>query len=140
MIILIFSILVGGHCREILPDANGDYSIKVAVDKSEFCFLWLGDWGGWPAPVYNTPIQIAVAGSMKRTAKTWNPEFVYGIGDNFYFWGVTDIYDPMWTKTYENVYTTDELQVPWYLTTGNHDWSSKKKESFQNRDSFHKVA
>jgi len=97
--------------REIKPDENGDYKIKVSLDKSEFNFLWLGDWGGWPAPVFNTPIQKAVANSMMRTAKEWKPEFIYGIGDNFYFWGITDIYDPMWTKTYENVYNSEELQV-----------------------------
>ena len=41
---------------------------------------------------------------MERTAKSWKPEFIYGIGDNFYFWGVEDVYDVMWTKTFENVY------------------------------------
>lgn len=118
--ILILISIVNG--REILPDSNGEYHIDVKLNKNEFNFLWLGDWGGWPAPVYNTPIQLLVAKSMERTAKQWQPEFIYGIGDNFYFWGVTDIYDVMWTKTYENVYRSDELQVPWYLTTGNHDW------------------
>ena len=48
--------------------------------------------------------QIEVAKSMERTAKTWKPEFIYGIGDNFYFWGVENVYDVMWTKTFENVY------------------------------------
>ena len=41
---------------------------------------------------------------MERTAKTLKPEFIYGIGDNFYFWGVENVYDVMWTKTFENVY------------------------------------
>ena len=41
---------------------------------------------------------------MERTAKSWKPEFIYGIGDNFYFWGVENVYDVMWTKTFENVY------------------------------------
>jgi len=100
-----FLIVTSVTGREIQPDQNGDYKIKVSLDKSEFSFLWLGDWGGWPAPVFNTPIQIAVANSMMRTAKVWNPEFIYSLGDNFYFWGISDIYDPMWTKTYENVYT-----------------------------------
>ena len=27
------------------------------INGDSFNFLWLGDWGGWPAPVYNTPIQ-----------------------------------------------------------------------------------
>jgi len=28
----------------------------------------------------------------------------------------------MWTKTFENVYQSEEMQVDWYVTTGNHDW------------------
>lgn len=59
---------------------------------------------------------------MERTAKNWKPEFVYGLGDNFYFWGVQDVYDPMWRHTFENVYTSEEMQCDWYMTSGNHDW------------------
>lgn len=60
---------------------------------------------------------------MGRTAATWKPEFVYGIGDNFYFYGVEDIHDAMWTNTFENVYTSNDLYCDWHLTTGNHDWN-----------------
>lgn len=59
---------------------------------------------------------------MERTAKSRKPEFIYGIGDNFYFWGVENVYDVMWTKTFENVYQSEEMYVDWYFTTGNHDW------------------
>ena len=60
---------------------------------------------------------------MERTAKTWKPEFIYGIGDNFYFWGVETVHDRQWTNTFENVYKSKEMQVDWHLTTGNHDWT-----------------
>ena len=106
-ILLLCTVALG---RKIKPDANGEFTIDRVLDTNEFSFLWIGDWGGWPAPVYNTPIQIAVAKSMERTAKLYEPQFVYGIGDNFYFWGVRDVYDVMWTKTFENVYRSDELQ------------------------------
>ena len=119
---LIIFLLATVLCRKIEPDENGEYQIKKFLDKTDFNILWLGDWGGWPAPVYNTPIQISVAKSMERTAIEYQPEFIYSIGDNFYFWGVRDIYDVMWTKTFENVYQSDEMQVDWYTTTGNHDW------------------
>ena len=32
------------------------------------------------------------------------------------------VHDKMFLKTFENVYTSQELQVDWYFTTGNHDW------------------
>mgnify|MGYP000275263874 CR=1 FL=1 len=73
----LFLIISAGLGREIQPDENGEYRIVRKLDKTEFNFLWLGDWGGWPAPVYNTPIQINVAKSMERTAKYYKPEFIY---------------------------------------------------------------
>jgi len=48
---------------------------------------------------------------MERTSEVFKPEFIYGIGDNFYFWGVEDVHDVMWTKTFENVYKGEHLQV-----------------------------
>ena len=64
-------------------------SKKFKLEKDNFNFVLFGDWGGWPAPVYNTPIQLNVARALERTAVDYKPEFIYGIGDNFYFWGIT---------------------------------------------------
>ena len=71
---MLFSVFLLNLCtaREIQPDENGEYFIKKyfflfllyfwlknfrTINGDSFNFLWLGDWGGWPAPVYNTPIQ-----------------------------------------------------------------------------------
>ena len=53
---------------KIEPNDDGNYGISKKINSNNFNFLWLGDWGGWPAPAYNTPIQLSVAKSMKRTA------------------------------------------------------------------------
>jgi len=45
-------------CRKILPDENGEYKIVKNLAKNEMSFGWLGDWGGWPAPVYTTPARV----------------------------------------------------------------------------------
>ena len=31
----------------------------------------------------------------------------------------------MWDKTFEEVYSDSRLHVPWYPTTGNHDWDTR---------------
>ena len=67
---------------------------------------------------------------MSRTATTWQPEFIFGIGDNFYQWGVTSVTDRMWINTFENVYSSNELQCDWHLTTGNHDWEGNTTAQF----------
>ena len=65
----------------------------------------LGDWGGWPAPHYSSPIQKSVADSMGRTSRLHRPEYIVGLGDNFYYHGVEDENDPMFENTFENIYT-----------------------------------
>ena len=69
-------------------------------------FKWfvLGDWGGWPAPHYSSPIQKSVADSMGRTSRIHRPEYIVGLGDNFYYHGVENENDPMFEKTFENIY------------------------------------
>ena len=54
------------------------------------------------------------------------PEFVVSLGDNFYLWGVEDVDDKMWKRTFEEVYVSAELHCPWYPVSGNHDWSVKR--------------
>ena len=112
-------------------------------------FKWfvLGDWGGWPAPHYSSPIQKSVADSMGRTSRIHRPEYIVGLGDNFHRHGVEN--DPMFEKTFENIYTgpracikgvtnsisvhgprkAPNLQCPWYHTTGNHDSSTRVNDN-----------
>ena len=55
--------------RVVDPDDDGWVRIKKTLDKENFNFFVLGDWGGWPAPLYQSVLQVNTATSMMRTAK-----------------------------------------------------------------------
>ena len=42
---------------------------------------------------------------MGRTSRIHRPEYIVGLGDNFYYHGVEDENDPMFENTFENIYT-----------------------------------
>lgn len=67
-----YLLLFTSICGKILqPDEDGWYRIKKKIDSEKFNFFVLGDWGGWPAPLYQSIIQLNVATSMMRTAKSY---------------------------------------------------------------------
>jgi tartrate-resistant acid phosphatase type 5 len=80
-------------------------------------FLVIGDWGR-----KGTPTQHTVAQSMAQVADRLQSRFVLTTGDNFYDDGVADLNDTHWTSSFEQVYTATSLQIPWYVTLGNHDY------------------
>eukprot|EP00992_Anisonema_acinus_P014371 TRINITY_DN9242_c0_g1_i1.p1 TRINITY_DN9242_c0_g1~~TRINITY_DN9242_c0_g1_i1.p1 ORF type:complete len:350 (+),score=100.54 TRINITY_DN9242_c0_g1_i1:57-1052(+) len=85
-------------------------------------FLAVGDWGGTDHSPYTEPGEVAAAKGMGQVAKDHNSKFVVALGDNFYFHGIqTDCHDGRFKKTFEDVYTAESLQTPWYITAGNHD-------------------
>ena len=53
------------------------------------------------------------------------------LGDNFYYHGVENEDDPMFENTFEKVYSGANLHCPWYMTTGNHDWSMREDDDGQ---------
>jgi acid phosphatase len=80
-------------------------------------FLIVGDWGR-----KGTPGQRSVAGGMARIAKRFESRFVVTTGDNFYDHGVSSLHDAHWQESFEDVYTSPALQIPWYVVLGNHDY------------------
>ncbi|VDM53291.1 unnamed protein product [Angiostrongylus costaricensis] len=81
----------------------------------------VGDTGGLPVYPYYTYAQSKVAGAMTDLAMRKNVQFIINVGDNFYFTGVSNEYDKRFESTFEDIYSTDALQVPWYTIAGNHD-------------------
>ncbi|KAJ3222464.1 Tartrate-resistant acid phosphatase type 5 [Clydaea vesicula] len=84
-----------------------------------FEFLAIGDWGSGSAD------QKMVASAMKFFSdrnNNSNPQFVVGLGDNFYESGVTDVDDSKFKTVWTDVYNGSLMQLPWYLVNGNHDW------------------
>jgi len=110
--------------------------IKSAEDSGKIRFLVIGDWGGQDQPPYYTPEQKETAQGMSIVAAashTFSPSgktdhhpaasFVLSLGDNFYFEGVReDVVNMRFEETFEKVYHHKELQVPWYVIGGNHDY------------------
>uniref|UniRef100_A0A8C3UL83 Tartrate-resistant acid phosphatase type 5 n=1 Tax=Catharus ustulatus TaxID=91951 RepID=A0A8C3UL83_CATUS len=85
-------------------------------------FLALGDWGGVPDPPFVTPRQVATAATMGQVASERGGDFVLALGDNFYYEGVRDEWDPRFQDTFERVFVSPGLRgVPWYVMAGNHD-------------------
>ncbi len=111
-------------------------------------FLVIGDWGNdsaGGAPSWIHPVQISIAEQMAQVQKDLSSEkfkkincgithweqcdgslkFILAIGDNFYMAGIdsfnfnTDC--PFTFDGYANFYHKFLLEVPWYLTYGNHD-------------------
>ncbi len=71
-------------------------------------FYVIGDWGR--------------NGYFHQAAFVIEPEFIISTGDNFYDNGVASVDDPLWQSSFENIYTGNFLQVPWYVVLGNHDY------------------
>lgn len=80
-------------------------------------FLVVGDWGRRGAHH-----QKETADQMGRTAAEMAAQFVVATGDNIYDDGVRDVHDSLWKYSFEDIYTAKSLQVPWYVSLGNHDY------------------
>jgi len=104
-----------------LSEAKGGYrgsSINdLIVPDSALNFLVIGDWGRC-GEFY----QREVAEQMSYASISGNANFVISTGDNFYPKGVASINDPLWAKSFENVYTQYSLQKDWFVVLGNHDY------------------
>src|SRR5690606_5278624 len=47
---------------------------------------------------------------------------IISTGDNFYPNGVSSTSDKQWKTSFEEIYTGNHLQCPWYVVLGNHDY------------------
>lgn len=80
-------------------------------------FLVIGDWGR-----QGRENQTVVADAMAQKAKSFRPDFIVSTGDNFYETGLVSYDDPAFDLSFRNVYNHSELQVPWLVALGNHDY------------------
>ncbi|MCU0427484.1 MAG: tartrate-resistant acid phosphatase type 5 family protein [Candidatus Kapabacteria bacterium] len=87
-------------------------------DSAAVRFLVVGDWGT------GASFQKNVAAGMCMKAGVEKPEFIISTGDNIYNDGVISADDPQWKTKFEDIYTCQELVLPWYAILGNHDHRS----------------
>lgn len=96
------------------------HKTKRSLNSSHLCFPVVGDIGGVPYPPFQTPSQKDVAALLAKVTSQLNCQFVLGVGDNFYFDGVSNVSDPRFTLTFEQTYSNMK-EIPWYMIAGNHD-------------------
>lgn len=111
---VICSLIVSCHKIQVLTT---DIKQTMNKDKNTLRFLVVGDWGR--NGKYH---QKDVAEQMNKTAEHFNPSFIISTGDNFYPNGVSSTTDDQWKTSFENIYTGNHLQCPWYIVLGNHDY------------------
>ena len=114
-----------------------------AASDASLNFLAVGDWGR-----DGTNHQRDVAIQMGKAAAKKAAQHVISVGDNFYDNGVQSPTDPQWRSSYEEIYTADSLQIPWYVALGNHDYRgvpqaqidySKTSARWRMPDRYYKV-
>ncbi|KAL7145304.1 hypothetical protein ABFS83_07G072400 [Erythranthe nasuta] len=70
-------------------------------------FLVVGDWGR--GGNFN---QSKVATQMGEIGNKLGIDFVISTGDNFYYTGLKGVNDPIFKKSFTNIYTATSLQIP----------------------------
>lgn len=123
LVFLLLSLLSNGqnknHQEEYTNGYRGGFIKDLEVPDKAVNFMVIGDWGRC-----GEYFQTEVAEQMARASVSGNCSFIISTGDNFYPSGVADINDPLWEKSYENVYHQFSLQKPWYIVLGNHDYKT----------------
>lgn len=102
------SIIVGAGAALLAPNAF--------AQTSGLQFLVVGDWGQASAQ------QRRIAAAMADVAGARASGFIISTGDNFYPSGVSSVNDPQFRVSFEDIYSAPELQTPWYVVLGNHDY------------------
>jgi acid phosphatase len=95
-------------------------------DNNSFRFIVMGDWGK-----NGQSAQQDVADWMGVAAAQIGAKCVLALGDNFYPSGVASPEDPQWWFSYENVYRSHSLNIPWYAILGNHDYGGNTKAQME---------
>lgn len=100
-----------------LSGYQGGYIPELKTLSKSMNFLLMGDFGR-----YGQFYQKEVALQMGKAAATIESDFVVAVGDNFYPNGVQSTQDYSWIASFESIYTHYDLQTPWYVALGNHDY------------------
>ena len=117
----------------------------AACELPEVRFLAIGDFGyDIPSlPEGMNPSDTDLPGPMLAhamstyAAATGKPDFILGLGDNFYPGGVNSVEDSRFNTTWRNVYLPHEsLQCTWHMVLGNHDYHENPDAQIQYTDSL----
>jgi tartrate-resistant acid phosphatase type 5 len=96
------------------------------------CFFALGDFGS------PTPQIREVASAMNIYATKTKPDFILGLGDNFYPSGVLSVEDNKFQSHWASIFLDYEsLRVPWKIILGNHDYMGVPDAQIEFTSSVH---
>lgn len=95
---------------------------NVYPQQESLHFLAIGDWGR-----EGKFLQKETADMMGKYAESNPANFIVSTGDNFYEMGIKSVDDPLVKSCFEDVYNSASLQIPWYITYGNHDYGYNAK-------------
>jgi len=98
---------------------RGGFIKDLQAQDSAVNFLVIGDWGRC-----GEYFQKEVAEQLSFASVSVDASFIISTGDNFYPKGVASIDDPLWTRSFEDVYHHYSLQKEWYAVLGNHDYKT----------------
>ncbi|ELT88709.1 hypothetical protein CAPTEDRAFT_202056 [Capitella teleta] len=93
--------------------------LTTAQDPNVLRVITIGDWG---EVLFRG--QALVAEQMARWSGENDPEFILGLGDNIYQWGIFSVDDPQLDRKWRDVYQknhTELADLQWRLIHGNHD-------------------
>jgi hypothetical protein len=116
--------------------ANPPPMSEHSVERSELRFFAIGDWGA-PSDVANEVKGARdVAAAMARWAREHyggSPDFILGLGDNFYENGAQSVNDSCFDTQWVDVFLRPhvELRVPWWHILGNHDYNGSPEAQVQ---------
>lgn len=111
----VFSILVFSSWA--LP--TNAYS-NINQKNNDIDFISLGDWGGASLGGYHLSNIKNTANSIYNHINNYNSKFIINSGDNFYYCGIQNIYDPQINQDFLSIF--NKINLTWYNTLGNHDY------------------
>lgn len=95
--------------------------LLLVAPSSALDFLVMADWGGSEHAPYTTREELSTAGGMGKVAEAVGASFSLAVGDNMYSHGLKDVDSTRFKDTFEDVFTADSLDFPFYVIAGNHD-------------------
>ncbi|WP_144392233.1 metallophosphoesterase [Pleionea sediminis] len=109
---------------EVKNNSGADRSfVLISTNQNDLPtinFIALGDYGK------GNDIQYALAKTMVNVCQQESCDFVIGLGDNIYPFGVESTKDSLFEKKFEEPFS--EVAIPFYQVLGNHDNSGILKE------------
>jgi hypothetical protein len=105
--------------KERSNQSFGPHHNFTSHQPGKICFYALSDFGNVTSELRDT------AAAMNRYAQQHgSPDFIAGLGDNFYPYGVYSENDRQFDTVWRNLFLKPypALQVPWRMVLGNHDY------------------